>query len=191
MRFWQRLQTSLRADAHGVIDALEDRALLLKQHVRDAELEVQHKRAQLLALEREQSRLLKDRERAAKERARYDRDAELALSENQDALARHALERLLPLEQLDARIGERLNAIAEEHAALGGVLAEQQAALSELQARVERFLAEQGQREAGEGAGFTPRPVEPQTVELELLRRKRAQREALGGQRSEEGSHET
>ena len=180
MSFWQRFRTTMRADAHGVIDALEDRALLLKQHLRDAELEVQHKRAQLQSLEREQSRLHKDRERIGKARARHDRDAELALSEQQDALARHALERLLPLEQLDARIGERLVAAAEEHAALAGVLAEQQAALTELEARVASFLAEHAQRSAGHDAPYVPRPVEPQTVELELLRRKRAQREQSG-----------
>jgi phage shock protein A len=178
MSFWERFRTTMRADAHGVIDALEDRALLLKQHLRDAELEVQHKRAQLVALEREHARLLKDRERIAKEQARYERDVELALSESQDELARHALQRLLPLQQLDTRIADRLALLDDERRTLGEVLAEQQAALSELQARVTAFLAEQAQRDAGQGAPFAPRPVEPETIELELLRRKRAQRDA-------------
>jgi len=181
MSFWERFRTTMRADAHGVIDALEDRALLLKQHLRDAELEVQHKRAQLLALEREHARLLKDRERIAREQARYERDVELALSEQQDELARHALQRLLPLQQLDGRIADRLSVLGDEQRALGTVLAEQQNAWSELQARAAAFLAEQAQRDAsdtGQVAAFAPRPVEPETVELELLRRKRAQRDA-------------
>lgn len=178
MSFWQRVRTTMHADAHGVIDALEDRALLLKQHLREAESEVQHKRARLQALEREQTRLHKERERIARERARYDRDAELALQENQDALARHALERLLPLEQLDARIGERLVSAGEEHTALAAAVAEQQHALDELQAKVTSFLAERAQRDGGCDSPYVPRPVEAQTVELELLRRKRAQRDA-------------
>jgi phage shock protein A len=178
MSFWQRFRTTMRADAHGVIDALEDRSLLLKQHLRDAELEVQHKRAQLLALEREHARLQKDRERIAKEQARYDRDVELALRERQEELARHALQRLLPLQQLDARIADRVAVLCEEQQELGKVLAAQEIALSELTARVNAFLSEQAQREAGHGTPFAPRPVEPETVELELLRRKRAQRDA-------------
>jgi phage shock protein A len=136
MSFWQRFRTTVRADAHGVIDALEDRALVLKQHLRDAELEVQKKRALLTALERERTRLRKDRERVSAERARYDRDAELALSEQQDELARYALSRLLPLEQVDARIGDRLALIADEEHDVGETLAAQQNALIELQARV-------------------------------------------------------
>jgi len=181
MSFWERFRTTMRADAHGVIDALEDRALLLKQHLRDAELEVQHKRAQLQALEREHARLLKDRERIAKEQARYERDVELALSEQQDELARHALQRLLPLQQLDARVADRIAVLDDQQRELGAVLAEQQSGLSELQARVAAFLSEQAQRDAGspdQAAAFAPRPVEPETVELELLRRKRAQRDA-------------
>jgi len=176
MSFWNRFRTTVRADAHGVIDALEDRALVLKQHLREAELELQRKRTALDALERERTRLLKDRVRAQAERLRLDRDVELALAEDKDELARHTLKRLLPLEQLALRIDDRLESIAHEQRALGNLLAQQEAALSELQVRVGAFLSEQS-AVAGEGAAFGPRPVEPETIELELLRRKRAQRQ--------------
>jgi phage shock protein A len=172
MRFWDRFRTTVRADAHGVIDALEDRALVLKQHLRDAELEVQRKRAALAALERERVRLLKDRERARAERARLDRDVELALAEDKDELARHTLQRLLPLEQLDIRIGDRLDTIADEQRALVPVLAQQESALAELTVRVGAFLSEQAQA-ASPDAALVPRPVTPEAIELELLRRKR------------------
>ena len=39
MKFFDRLTTLIKADAHGVVDALEERSLLLRQHVREAELE--------------------------------------------------------------------------------------------------------------------------------------------------------
>ena len=176
MRFWDRFRTTVRADAHGVIDALEDRALVLKQHLRDAELEVQRKRAELAVLERERTRLLKDRERTAAERARLDRDVELALAEAQDDLARHALQRLLPLEQLERRIDDRLELIADEQPALASVLAGQERALAELQLRVSAFLSEQAETGAAH-APLGPRPVTPEAIEIELLRRKRIQRE--------------
>src|SRR5262245_47796546 len=145
MKFWDRFRTTVRADAHGVIDALEDRALVLKQHLRDAEIEVQRKRAALATLERERVRLLKDRERARAEHARLDLDVELALAESQDELARRTLQRLLPLEQLDIRIGDRLDAIADEQRTLAPLLAQQENALAELTVRVGAFLSEQAE----------------------------------------------
>ena len=51
MSLFDRMKTSVKADALGVIDALEDRRLLLRQCVRDAEAELGKKRAHLQALE--------------------------------------------------------------------------------------------------------------------------------------------
>ena len=48
--FVQRLNRLVRADAHGLLESLEDRSLLLKQHLREAELELQRKRARLSTL---------------------------------------------------------------------------------------------------------------------------------------------
>ncbi len=175
MHFFDRLKATLRADAHGVIDALEDRALLLKQHLRDAELELQRKRARLAELAAEHARLGKDHERVQAEQARHDRDAELALSEANDELARKAISRALALAQLTRRIAERLEQVREEQHALTSALAAQEAELIALRTRVEAFLAAQAQT-SREDAGFVPAPVTDDQVELELLRRKRARR---------------
>ena len=40
MSLWTRWTTLIRADAHGVVDALEDKALVLRQHLRDAAVDV-------------------------------------------------------------------------------------------------------------------------------------------------------
>ena len=175
MPLFDRLRTSLRADAHGVIDALEDRALLLKQHLRDAELEVQRKRARLAELAAEQTRLSKDQERVQAEQARHDRDAELALSEEHDELARKAIARALALVQLTRRIAERLEQIGEEQRALTTTLTAQEADLIALRTRVDAFLTAQAHASRPDG-GFVPAPVSDDQVELELLRRKRARR---------------
>ena len=45
MSIFNRIKTNVQADAHGLIDALEDRRLLLKQCVRDAEAELHQERA--------------------------------------------------------------------------------------------------------------------------------------------------
>jgi phage shock protein A len=174
MSFWQRITATLRADAHGVIDALEDRALLLKQHLRDAEAEVQGKQAHSQALAAERQRLERDLLREQRECAQHERDAELALEAGQEALARYALQHWLSKQQLSRRIQERLGVIAEESAAQNALLAQQEPALNELRARVAAYLSEHA-ASASQGAGcpLAPQPVAAELVELELLRRRR------------------
>ncbi|HSJ99538.1 MAG TPA: PspA/IM30 family protein, partial [Myxococcota bacterium] len=97
LRLFDRIALLLRADAHGVVDALEERSLLLKQAVRDAELELLQKRARVDALRQEEERV---RERAARCGAALtalDEDVELALAGGREELARFAIRRLLPL----------------------------------------------------------------------------------------------
>ena len=59
LRLIERIALLLRADAHGVVDALEERSLLLKQALRDAELDLLEKRAHVEALEREEERAIR------------------------------------------------------------------------------------------------------------------------------------
>ena len=57
MKLFDRMTTLIKADAHGVVDALEERSLLLRQHLREAELELLQKRARVEALTEEGARL--------------------------------------------------------------------------------------------------------------------------------------
>jgi phage shock protein A len=168
MSFFDRFKTTLRADAHGLIDAIEEPSLILKQHLRDAELAVDGKRAQLSQLEAEAKRLTAERQRTESDRARLDRDAELALAKDREDLARHALGLLLPKLRRAERIDARLAAIAEESRELGVKLEAQSLALDELRARVQAYLAH-GATGVSE-AGFEP--VSEEQIEIELLRRK-------------------
>jgi phage shock protein A len=168
MSFFDRFKTTLRADANGLIDAIEEPSLMLKQHLRDAELAVHQKRAQLSQLEAEAKRLGADRQRAEADRARLDRDAELALSKDREDLARYALGLLLPKLRLTERIDARLAAIKEESRELATKLEAQTHELEELRARVQAFIAN---AETGSpNTGYEP--VTEEQIEIELLRRK-------------------
>lgn len=174
MSFFERFKFTLRADANGLIDAIEEPTLMLRQHLRDAELALQTKQAELARLEAETKRLAADRQRAEADRARLDRDAELALAEDRDDLARHVLGLLVPKLRLTERIDARLAAIAKETAAVQAQLESQLPALEELRARVQAYITSQ---EAGTcEAPFEP--VTPEQVEIELLRRKAARKPA-------------
>jgi len=168
MNIFKRLETTLRADANGLIDALEEPTLMLKQHLRDAELALHEEQAALSRLEQEAKRLGAERERAEADRARFDGDAELALGQGRDDLARYALGQLVPRQRLIERIEARLAAIAEESRTLRAKLEARESALEELRGRVQAYLAN-SQSGAFEVA---PEVVSEEQVEIELLRRK-------------------
>jgi phage shock protein A len=169
MNLFDRIKTTVQADAHGVIDALEDRALILRQCLRDAEGELARKRAQLSALELDLRALQRDTARVDQSIAAADSDVALALGAGDDELARYALKRLLGLRARARRLAERAPELHEARRELEARLSEQLERHEELRARVAAEL------EHGPGEGATEAITEQQ-VELELLRRKAASR---------------
>ena len=95
MSFLTRVSTLLKADAHGMVDAVEDRALLLRQHLREAEAELGRKRARKEALDSEHRELGEEAGRAEKEIARLEDDISLAMKGEKEDLARFAIKKLL------------------------------------------------------------------------------------------------
>ncbi len=168
-----RLSTLAKADAHGVVDALEDKALVLRQQVREAASELDRKRCRITALEAEGKDLTVEAERIDERKAALEEDVELALAGDKDELARYAIKKLLPLRHGAAEIERRLEALAEERGGLEQQLAEQEAEFERLESRVKGYLARQGQ-DGGVVRAFTDLAVTDQDVELELLRRRAA-----------------
>lgn len=165
-----RLSTLAKADAHGVVDALEDKALVLRQQVREAAAELDRKRCRIDALVAEDKDLRAEAERVGERRSALEEDVELAIAAGKDELARYAIKKLLPLRQGAQEIERRLEALAEERAGLEAQLAEQEAEFELLESRVKGFLARQGD-EAGGVRALTDLTVTDQDVELELMRR--------------------
>lgn len=174
MSLFQRLGRLVAADAHGLLESLEDRALLVKQHLREAELELQGKRARLGALAEEERRLGEDAGRLEEAVRSLDEDVRLALARARDDLARFAIRRLLPRRDEAAGLRRRAREIGEERTRLDAIVARQEAELEELRARARARLAEE--RAAGGGtSALDEAPVADEDVEMELLRRARSE----------------
>lgn len=173
MAWIRRFGTLVRADAHGVLDVLEDRALLLRQHLREAREAVEAKRCRLAALEVEDRDTAAENGRVVGRLTALERDIDLALAEERDDLARYSIKKLLPLRQARDRLGRRRAALGEERQRLTEQLAEQEQALSDLEARVKAHLAHRGLVGGLEG-GFCDEAVvvTDDDVEIELLRRR-------------------
>jgi phage shock protein A len=158
----------VRADAHGVIEALEERSLLLKQHLREAELELIQKRARLDGLNAEDERLTTALERRTGEIAALDEDVALALGGAKEELARFAIRRLLPKRRELEALGTARAQVREARTRLAVKLEAQERELEELRERVHARLSEARSPEAAPGAPG----VTDEEVELELLRRR-------------------
>src|SRR5438093_472057 len=170
LKLFDRITTLLKADAHGVVESLEERSLLLKQYVREAELELNRKRARLEALREEEKRLRETCARREDEMRALDEDIALALGNGKEDLARFAIRRLLPrrgeVKALTAQIARH----AEEAHALAARVELQQTQLDALRTRVRADVVHE-RDEAGVAWGCEP-VVADEEVELELIRRR-------------------
>lgn len=173
MRFFHRFLHLASADAHGVLDSLEDRGLLLRQCLREAELEVARKRARRDELDSALEILARQHEQLVQRGEQLDADVKLALGRAEEELARFAIRRLIGLRKHLERLDEKLRGHREERDKLAVKLDEQSRDLEELRDRVRQALAEERAAEhdacdpvTDEGA------VRDEEIELELLRRR-------------------
>jgi len=170
IRFTQRLTRLIQADAHGILESLEDRALLLKQHLREAELALHQKRARLAALADEEQRLAESGRRLEAAIGDLDEDTRLALAGGREDLARFAIRKLLPRRRELAALRQRAAEIVAEREALAPILATQEAELEDLRDRVRGQLASDARSAVAPEASAEWHAADEE-VEMELLRR--------------------
>src|SRR5262249_36876675 len=145
---------------------------------REAELEVDRKRARLEALREEEKRQREALVRREDEVRRLDEDIGLALAGGKEDLARFAIRRLLPRRNEVKLLRTQIEEHAQEGRALADRLEAQQAQLESLRTRVRAELARRSETEPS-GPWLGEAVVADEEVELELLRRRRAE----GGER--------
>jgi phage shock protein A len=171
MKIFDRLSRLIKADAHGVMDQLEERSLLLRQHLREAELELTHKRAQLESMEEECRTLEDEVQIVEKEIALLDADVELAMGQGREELARFAIRKLIPRRASASRMRDRIGELGQGRERLLEKLQAQEVQFDELRTRVRARLSEL--RERDEATPCFETGVDDAEIELELLRRRR------------------
>ena len=170
-KLFDRIATLLKADAHGVVESLEERSLLLKQYVREAEIEVNRKRARLEAVRDDEKRLRDALAQREREITSLDEDIALALAGGKEDLARFAIRRLLPRRNEVQALRTQLEERAEEARTLAERVEVQQTQLENLRTRVRAQLTREADV-SGAPAWLSEPVVADEEVELELLRRR-------------------
>lgn len=174
MRLVDRIATLLKADAHGVIESLEERSLLLKQYVREAEIELNQKRARLEAVRDEEKRLGEALARCENDIRALDEDIALALAAGKDDLARFAIRRLIPRRNDVTALRAQIEQRSAEAQTLTDRLATQQAQFDNMRVRVRAELARASEPTAS-SAWPCAAAVADEEVELELMRRRQSE----------------
>ncbi len=174
-----RIATIFKADIHGVMDQLEDRGLLLKQHLRDMEQALNHKQAKLSKMTAFHNQGRKDLAGYKQQWEALDRDLTVAVRKNKDDIARMLIRKMKPLEKLSDELTHHLKGLDEEMIQFKNHLQQQRLRYEQLKSRTIEYLHNtQMQRwekdvidpVSDNGCG----ELTDQEIELELLKRKDA-----------------
>ena len=146
---------------------------MLKQYLREAELELIRKRARIDTLADEEKRLGDEIGRCAEELRALDADVGLALDGGKEDLARFALRRLLTLRTREGALRIDIGARVAERESLEQRLGDQEQRFEALRTRVRAELTrpepEAGRDPGDDGLGEPA--IADEQVELELMRR--------------------
>ena len=100
-----------KADLHGVMDQLEDKDLLLKQHLREMQAAMAGRQARIDQLEEALRSGQGDRAMHAKQLQVLEEDLDLAVARGKDDIARMLIRKLIPMRKRVACMTHRLEAM--------------------------------------------------------------------------------
>ena len=140
MGLFNRFYTLLKADAHGIVDALEDRQLILNQCLRDAEAELNRKRDRISSLKADLKRVEKTSATAIEQRERADRDIALAQEHGEEEIARFTARRYLASNKTLHSLSERQERIQRELVELEKTIGEEQRTFEQCKEEAAEFM---------------------------------------------------
>jgi len=177
MAIMTRFMRLCKADIHGVMDHLEDKALVLKQHLRDMEEEVNRKEARLNKIIASRDHAQREHEKFIQESEKMEKDIAVAIEKEKDDIARVLIKKLKPVAYHRDELGRHVETLDREITQFGKSVEEQRLQCEQLKLRCADYLRA-AEREQWEKtvSNIVPHSVSRQPseeeVELELLQRK-------------------
>ena len=186
MAILARIIKIFKADIHGVVDHLEDRGLLLKQHMRDMEDALHHKDDTLAKITALRSQGQKDLAGYKQQMETLEHDLTVAVRKERDDIARMLIKKIKPLENLISELTCQLKTWDDEMLRFNNQLQQQRQRYEQFKYRIAEYRHKKQMQQweknvidpvSDDGYGG---PTD-QEVDLELLKRK----DALGATTSE------
>jgi len=179
MGIMKRMFRIWKADLHGIIDQLEDKELLLKQHLRDMENNLQQKQARCDHLLDSRHQIERDILHCRERIDKVEKDVDAAVGKEKDDIARILIRKRKGLQANCDQLQQQAGSLAETHKKLCDVLSRQQLQYEQLKIQADAFFRESKTCQfhkntmdlEGLVEGYAPTEEE---VELELVKRKEA-----------------
>ncbi len=177
MGIMTRMFRLCKADAHGVMDQLEDKGLLLKQYLREMQASLGNREQQVSELTRRISRLAGQIVRYVEEMDKLERDLTLALGKGKDDIARMLIRRRRALATASSSLKDQVETLTQEKTQLSETLAHQRLQYETLSAKAGSYCRHSTDRlfemayRHGAGMVASEDPSDEE-IELELLERK-------------------
>jgi phage shock protein A len=180
MTLMTRMIRLFKADAHGLLDLLEDPEAVLRQAIRDMEAEIENGEQVLTGLTRKEERLQGFRTTLEEHLREYEHQIDLCFAEGHHDLARTFIRKRLEVQKRLKSVTHRLNdTVARKEAHLRN-LHEQKDQLKSIVEKMQLFVEPPphtgGQDSVSPGEGWET-AVSEEEVEISFLeeRRKRSQ----------------
>ena len=184
MTLINRVARLFRADIHGILDCIEEPAVILKQAVREMEQEIQKRAAQLKQLEAHTQDLSGQLGKRRKGLSEIGEQIELCFRAGNEELGRNFVRKRLESERSIQAIEEQIEACDNQRRASEKRLTEQR---EKLQSVIEKMdlLGEQTRSAEGAAQGmFSESPrISDEEVEIAFLKEK--EKRAKGGRSTE------
>lgn len=165
------------ADLHGVMDKIEDKGLLLKQYMRELELDLQRKKERIDQLADNARHAQADQNKCKQEVQNLERDLECAIRKAKDELARLLIRKKCVRQKQCVWLKSRHDSLWQEYDQLSTLLEHQKLRYDAMKVQAATFDVKTG---SGDRLGTTSNPafedgrfcVSEEDIELELMQRK-------------------
>ncbi len=177
MSIMTRILKLCKADIHGVMDQLEDKELLIKQHLRDMETNLLHKKAHLKQIEATSGQIRSDLAVRQNEIAKLEVDLTLALKKEKDDIAKMLIRKQRIQQKHCEHLQKQCETLAEDQRQLTQLIEEQQLHYETLKVKAATFCRQAEQSRFYETNTVPDQndlsyTVDENEIELEFMRRK-------------------
>lgn len=172
MSVMTRFYRIFKADLHGVMDQMEDKKLLLKQHLREMEAALDRKREELAGRTAVLEQYREGEARSRTEAERLRQDIVTALVKDKEGIARQLIRKQLALTHHLTELARLQEQQAQETGKLSEQLAEQERQYDRVRLQATTYLRRTESREFPWDHIFNEPEISDEEVELALLKYK-------------------
>jgi phage shock protein A len=187
MALLDRVSTLVRANLNDLIDKAEDPEKMLKQVILDMQNQLLQVKTQVAIAIADQHLLVKKKKENDDKAAEWKRKAELAVSKEQDDLARAAIERSLTLERNSQSFDEQISDQTAQVENLKNALHKLDSKLDEAKAKIDLLVAQHRRARTINKAGEARMQLDgdSHTGAFERMNQKVQRSEAIGMAKAE------